>query len=107
MRMFKYIIFVYIFVYQEAILARSNALDDYWKEQDKVAFSTHQDSDGLTIVLSKKEDPIKPLKAVQNKYSHKNKNKKIMNIMKHQFDVTIAVIVNHNPDVEKEILVFN
>ncbi len=82
MRMFKYIIFVYIFVYQEAILARSNALDDYWKEQDKVAFSTHQDSDGLTIVLSKKEDPIKPLKAVQNKYSHKNKNKKIEIVIK-------------------------
>lgn len=57
------IIFVIISISQ-SVYPRSSALDDYWKEQDKVAINSHQDSDGLTIVLSKKENPSKKQKLI-------------------------------------------
>lgn len=49
-----------LFIHIQITFARSNALDDYWKEQDKVAFRSNAEKDGLTIVLTKKS-------AVKNK----------------------------------------
>jgi hypothetical protein len=78
----SYFILIFILGLNQAVLARSNALDEYWKEQDKVAFNSQQDSDGLTIVLSKKESPSQRTKTAQIKYPQQKIKNKVQVVIK-------------------------